>query len=76
MKLNIAHQIEQLMITYVRTFDQVRGQAFELEFNDVDGSYDIVVQGLVIGEVSLMEDFDLYVVFFEEEDCFRYVSAT
>jgi len=71
-RLYIAHQIEQLMINYVRTFAQVRGLDFELAFNEA-GVYDIVVQlsedeELVLGQVCLEDDLCLYVEFFNEDE--------
>lgn len=70
--LNITKSMELIVYNYVRCFEQVRGQNFELVARG-DGIYDIVVQldedeELVIGEVDVDTDFDVYVEFFDDED--------
>ena len=70
--LNITKSIELIVYNYVRCFEQVRGQVFELVARE-DGIYDIVVQlsedeELVIGEVDVDTDFNVYVEFFDDEE--------
>ena len=70
--LNITKSIELIVYNYIRCFEQVRGQVFEPVARE-DGIYDIVVQlsedeELVIGEVDVDTDFNVYVEFFDDEE--------
>ena len=71
--LNITKSMELIVYNYVRCFEQVRGQNFELVHSRGDGIYDIVVrlnedEELVIGEVDVDTDFNVYVEFFDDNE--------
>ncbi len=70
--LNITKTVELVVYNYVRNFNELRGQDFELVAQG-NGIYDIVVrlsanEELVLGEVDVDTDFNVYVEFFEDEE--------